>query len=682
MLVRDDFEDGSEAVRSPGNVIGSSSTSGASRQGIDAEKTLSIDDGALRISPLITPGWGRSGIAYGPFERRSGLALSVFMLNGHSASEGNSIEESLKGRFFRWVRGSETHSIPHRLRKWAISSHHQHRVWHFYRWLRNHKRRFKKDPHIKENLAVGWFGCAKLNDPKEGNAIVIRTAGAENGELCTTIENQLASSVVGIQNLQTDYVVVLRERGAAYYAASLPNAYGLGAYPKLRLLGIDTRCSQEKVYAGVHQAALGQVGFRVDSRVYGVRADVVPALSNWYGTAHAADRLVGDGPLEALTAETGDGWQILKGGFQRTALGAVGTETVNVALMQTKEPVGALHVVIEVSEVVSERAVLWRSHDAQNTWALFFSASNCLLKKCEQGEWETIAESEINVLKSKREQTVQILDTGDSFRIFLSGKLLFDCQDSTFRNETGVGLLCVGKQSCCFRDIEVHPREIPIPEPLRIDQPWQKQGSKIVISRQFEGAEGTPLAQTEWEKAIGKGEMLLTGSAATRVKADAHHHNPGRLAYSLPWPHPNFADVAVTIRSPGAKRHEGHKGRGGLLFWQDADNYMIVNHWLDDTFDGSAMSAFLMIAGYEEIYDGVWVNLGDRIAWGKHVRHRIVFDGLNFVVYVEEEPVLYRSIRDVYPNVPPLAINRIGIVANWEWGNDTGSEFSDFVALY
>ena len=70
----------------PGQVIGTQSTEGLTRQGADVEKVISIDNEALRIQPLVNPGWGRAGIVYGPYARVPGLALSVFMLNGHNTS--------------------------------------------------------------------------------------------------------------------------------------------------------------------------------------------------------------------------------------------------------------------------------------------------------------------------------------------------------------------------------------------------------------------------------------------------------------------------------------------------------------------------------------------------------------------------------------------------------------------
>jgi len=685
MRLRDDFSD----ARSPGKVIGTPSTSGTVRQGADIEKTLSVDHGALRISPLITPGWQRSGIAYGPYPRQAGLALSAFILNGHSASEGNTIEESLKGRFFRWLRGSETDPIAYRLSRWIVSQHHRHRLWHFYRWLRNHPDRFEKDQHIKENLMLGWFSEALPADAA-GNSFVVRTAGPENGELCASIHHCLAPVLKGLQNLQIYYIIVLRENGAAYYASTLPNADQLSAYPHMRLLGIDTQRTEEKVYAGLYQAALGQVGFRIDSRVYGMRAEVLPTLASWYGSAHIADSLVGASTLENSRTETTDVWQVVQGGYERTALGAVGRQSCNVAMVKTKEAVGAVHVIVRALKPDTACALLWRSQDEHNTWGFFLTAKTCELKICERGDWCMVKKSDRLSLIQNAPNAIQVIDDGASFSLYLNGQLAFGKRfsDTRFQTEVGIGLLSLGA-AACFREIEAHPRQVPIPPELRMGAPWQQQGSRIGLSDSFDGdckltlQEHSCATMTQpWQKTIGHGNMRLTGKNAVKVEASSASPNPKRLAYTLPWNKPDFADVSVDILSPGTERGEGEKGRGGVIFWQDAKHYLIVNHWLDDTFDGAAMSAFLTVDGYEEIYDGVWANVGKRITWGARRRHRVAFDGTNFVVYVEGEPVLSRSVLDIYPTANPLQIRRVGIVANWEWGDDTGSEFSNFSALF
>ena len=72
-------------------------------------------------------------------------------------------------------------------------------------------------------------------------------------------------------------------------------------------------------------------------------------------------------------------------------------------------------------------------------------------------------------------------------------------------------------------------------------------------------------------------------------------------------------------------------------------------------------------------------GIGKAIAFGQPYTLRVVFDGNNYTVQVNEQTVLYRALTDVYPWANALSINRLGIVANWEWGNDTGSGFSNFM---
>ena len=66
--------------------------------------------------------------------------------------------------------------------------------------------------------------------------------------------------------------------------------------------------------------------------------------------------------------------------------------------------------------------------------------------------------------------------------------------------------------------------------------------------------------------------------------------------------------------------------------------------------------------------------------WGRPYELRVAFDGLGFSASVDGETVLYRSLTDVCPRTRRLEIRRVGIVANWEWGDDTGSVFHRFTA--
>ncbi len=114
------LQDRYDLYKNRGEVIGSPGTSGAKRLGIDVESVLSIDNNALRVRPLLTPGWGRSGLVYGPFERQNGLTLSICLLNGHHASQTGSILQSFPGRILRWLRGSGTYNPVVRLIRWLF----------------------------------------------------------------------------------------------------------------------------------------------------------------------------------------------------------------------------------------------------------------------------------------------------------------------------------------------------------------------------------------------------------------------------------------------------------------------------------------------------------------------------------------------------------------------------------
>lgn len=101
--------------RSAGSVIGTSSSSGAIRKGVDREGAIAIDNCALRIITPVKPGWGREGIAYGPFTRTNGLTFAVLLLNGHNTSQAGEIGGSLIRRLLGWAAGSQQESMLLRL---------------------------------------------------------------------------------------------------------------------------------------------------------------------------------------------------------------------------------------------------------------------------------------------------------------------------------------------------------------------------------------------------------------------------------------------------------------------------------------------------------------------------------------------------------------------------------------
>ncbi len=677
--------------KSAGKTIGSKSSSGILRKGVDVEKLIAIDNGALRIQPMLTPGWGRQGIAYGPYTRTNGLAFAVFLVNCHNTSQAERIE-SLRERLHRWLLGSETEKPLKRLWRWFKSPQKRWMGRQLLWWIRTAPEfaKYFHVPSLDENLAIGWFPQEVPRNPlSEGNGFIIHATGAENGELWTRVGKNMLSAFKGLKNLQTYYIVVLREKGAAYYAASVANACGLGAYPNMRPIAIDAFNDDSQVYAAFYQSVLGQIGFRIDTRVYGAQVAEIPALTTWYGTAQAADSLTGDGKLNDVTAERGGKWQVWQGCYERTPKGTIAREADSVAVLDCGSSSGLIHLVVETPTKATDVSLLWRVRDRNNYWSFQASGDRCRLRMQENGKWETLAASNLWFLQPNAINSLQILDEGKTFSLYLNGKLVFTKRfvDSRLQTATAIGIAATEANSnLYFQALEAHPPSVPIPQELDLGCPREAKGTKVVIADNFAApaqdlaGTTTSIGEKVWQQEMGMGAIALTGNNSAKVQADRQNPNPGRTAYTLAWDNPNFAELEVEITPPGNSRGQREKGRGGLIFWQDANNYIIINNWLDDCYGGASISSFFYLKGFEELYDAVWTNVGDRITWGVSHKLRIVFDGMNYMVYVNNEPVLYRALTDVYPDTVKLAINRVGIVANWEWGNDTGSIFENFVA--
>ncbi|MDJ0620420.1 MAG: hypothetical protein QNJ63_27395 [Calothrix sp. MO_192.B10] len=704
------FQDLYQDDQPAGRVIGTKSTTGVIRKGIDTEGIIAIDNGALRLQPLIKPGWGRQGIAYGPYERANGLALAVFLVNGHNTSQTGSIN-SLIRQILRWMKVSEEKTLRWLLNlqkfRWLLgllSVSNKQRIIRRIKYWANNRQKLPRPAEVYENLAVGWFPQEVPSDPcSTGNAFIVHAADSENGELWTHVGSNLLSAVKGLQNVQIYYIIILREKGAAYYAASVSNAYGLGSYPNMRPIAIDPFHEDENVYASVYQSVQGEIGFWVDTRVYGTQVQQIPPLSTWYGTAHGADRLIGNGLLGDSQTEIGGLWTIYKGSFSQTEKGAVPVVIDSLAVLNPGNPSGLVHLILETSDNVTTANIIWRFQDEENFWSLSLGADKCQLIIRSDGISQSVAVSDEWYLQPNSIYSLQILDEGQKFSLYLNGKLLFaNCFiDTRLNNGTGVGIGAVeANTNLFFRDFEAHSSSIPIPTELDCGSPWVAEGTQVVVSDDFgsgifgdlagkttntgDSTEGNSLASRTWRKEMGRGSMQLTGNGSVKVLASVQKPNPGRTVYTVSWVNPEFADVQVDITPPGSKRGQGEKGRGGLIFWQDSHNYMIINNWVDDSIPNSpvcgSISSFFCINGFEDVYDAVWTNVGNRLCWGITHTLRVVFDGMNYTAFINDEPVLYRCLRDVYPDCNPLAINRIGIVANWEWGDDTGSIFTNFQA--
>lgn len=675
--------------RLAGGVIGTETMAGMARKGIDKEGVIGIDNGALRIQPLIKPGWGRSGIAYGPYKRQAGLSFGVFLTNGHNTSEAGPHPDELRIRLQRWALGSETETPLKRIIRWVRSRQRRFMWRRMLQWIR-HGTMILKVSSIRENLAIGFFPSEVPMSPLcEGNSFIIHALTAECGEIWASTGSTFQRTVRGLQNVQMYYFVVLRERGAAYYATSIPHVPNLNPYPRMRLLALDAENADERVYAGIHQSVLGEIGFRVDTRVYRTQVVTLPGFDKWYGSAHGADTLTGDGQLHSSVAAVGGNWTVYEGAFERSDQGLIAMDTTNSAMLFLKAPVGFFHVLIKTTDKpVQGIALIWRAINENNYWSLELGSRQCQLSIKEKGIWFRFPATIEQFLAPNALNSLQVSDDGERIRLYINGELVYGTTffDTRMQDGLGIGIRVTGNGiGAVLRSIEAHPRDIPIPEAFDLGKPQLLEGNVVAVKDHFDGQPAdlagrtTNVGARTWRKEIGKGFIQLTGGGAAKVLATVEKPCPGRTAYTIEWTNPGFADVEVMITPPGIRKGMQEKGRGGLIFWQDPRNYITMSLFHGE-YPAVSIAAFFHVDGFEELYDAVWTNVGRRIYWGMPYDFRVVFDGKRFYAFINGEPVLYRALADVYSDWDHMQINRVGILANWEWGTDTGSLFQNFIA--
>jgi hypothetical protein len=287
-------------------------------------------------------------------------------------------------------------------------------------------------------------------------------------------------------------------------------------------------------------------------------------------------------------------------------------------------------------------------------------------------------------LSIDQQHTIQIQDDGQTIRIARDGRSLdaLTIDDPTGSDAPEIGLTGL-TGGIGVEAFEVHPRRIPWPSAIKIDLPTVARGEEVVIHEDFQ-YHRDDLAGGIWHRLVGRGAIRVTGAGAEMV-ASAENPAPGRLLYGVDWSDPGFADLTTVIVPPILKPGSGANSRAGVVFWQDADNYVVVNLWLNggDTSMPEvygSVSCFFYLNGFEDVYDAVWTNVGDALRHGRPVELRVACDGTRFMAWLDGRPMLYRALTDVYRDAPPLRIDRVGLGVNWEWGVDTGSRFTSFTA--
>lgn len=650
--------------RLPGAVIGSSTPEGVTRRGVDVEGRIGVDHGEARFTPLAEPGFGRQGLAYGPFERRPGRALVVVFRHSHQNAH---VDLSRLGRRAMLIRAART--FP----------------------------RVRLLPQVPtENLVVGFAPDSTVADPGTGGHLFsIAPLGPVNGELAVRVPGGRVVVEQGVQELPLCLVVRLGTDGATFYAASLPGVPGLAPAPHLRPVAVarntpgasaspDVEVPQ-RLFAGIWQAVHGEAGHQLASRISSVRVVDIADWADPRGATLLHDPLTGDGAVP---------WPVLSGALERTAAGTRGGAFGGRAIVELAEPAGlvAVTVATEVGFVTggAVELCLRASADGRRMWRLRLETDNAWLELHDQDRVEVVAAGPAHVPSAAR-CLVQVLDDGAHLRVNLDGNELFDgvIEDDRLAGLCGVGIGISAGTAAALRDLEIHPRVVDSPAALRVEPLWDEQGGTEAWTETFAGAPG-PLGATSlvsgrhWERVVGPGVFDVAGGPvpAVLVRADRQRPNLDRTVYATAWHDPSFADLDVCILPPGRARSQGEGCRGGLCFFQDADNYVVLNLWIDDSpnHNGSAVSMFVRIRGDELATDAPWTNIGRMATWGRPVRLRASTDGDHVVVWLDGRAVLFRRLTDIVPTAPPLHIRQVGLVANREWGDDTGTIFSDLRA--
>ena len=642
-----------------GGLVGSVGPLGARRGGVDVEGRIGADNGALRIKPLARPGWGREGLAYGPFQRQPGLVVGIHLLNGHHASQTFVHHQGPRDRLRETLRSLRAFKRP-------IGRHH-------------------------ENLAVGFFGSPAPRDPlRAGHGLVMHSATADNGELWAGADGAALRVVRGVRNLPLAVYVALRSRGAVYYVATLPDDPDLPALPWVRPVALDPEGESQTLYPGVHQRILGEVGYRVDSRVWQVEVAQVPSLVKWCGGAAAADRLTGSDVLAGSPAERGGRWVSWQGAAQRMDSGVCPT-VAGTHVLISDGPTGLVHARVTVGGRSQRAGLVWRaSAESRSFWRFLLGTETAQLSLVGPGGTDVVAEAALPRRRAGSARSIQVLDDGKTFSLHVDGALAFDqwFKDERLAGSTGVGLAFEGEadRSTTVRDFESHPQLMRAPFLDEPTWPGLPSSGPPLLDERFDAVApdldgtSTPSGGRTWHRLEGRGRLLLDNGDGARVDADPSRPNPGRTIYGVDWEHPGGVDLSVIAVPPGTARGQRQNGRSGLVLWQDESNYVVVNVWLDDWLVGTSVSTFYRIDGHEDMYDAVWTLTGTKVTWGTPHTLRVRFDGRRFIAYLDGRPMLYRAISDVYPDAPALVLTKIALIANEEWGDDTGTVFRRVIA--
>ena len=514
-----------------GALVGSRRRGGPLRGGIDLEGALGVDHGAARIRCLVDPGWGRAALVYGPFSVEAGLSLAVSMVNGLNTSQTSDLPEGRRAKLKRLLR-----NLPD------------------VRW---------NDPLLVDNLAVGWFEEALPAHPPSGGDCFVNGPGpGPDGELRVhNVGHDQGSRIAyGVQNLAIAYVATLREDSVVLFASSLPGARAYGPYPFMRPVMLSCRDRMPaQVFAGIHQSILGEVHYRLDTRIHAVRAAVLDDARSWHAWAALADRFTGSGPVAGSEPAVGPSWDTpAVGTLERTSTGATAADGGGTVFAVLPDPVGLLHAVVDPGRRLPEGAAVvlhFRRDDRGRSWAASFGSQGVRLEVVDAQRTDVLATTSACRLSVGRRQELQVLDDGASVGVYLDGRLVFDrwFDDPRFADATGVGLGVQGPAAeVRVGRFEALPRLVRIPPTLDPGPPWDERGNEVVLADRFTTG---PVGDLAGRRPEAGPRRLGTEPRRRHVRPAGRRHRrrPGRSGASQPRSHL----VHVAVADPDVRRSGG-----------------------------------------------------------------------------------------------------------------------------